>query len=128
MASILLVDDVESVRMALGYCLDELGHSVICAEDGAQGLRAAGEAPVDLVLLDVDMPRMNGFEVCAALRADPRLCRLPVVMMSGRASPDLESRARTNGARALLRKPFGIEDLRSAIDGAIGPGSDPTPA
>jgi CheY-like chemotaxis protein len=116
MACILLSDDQESVRLALDFYLVTLGHAVVAAEDGGQGLQLAAERPFDLVLLDVDMPGFGGLAVCEALQSDPKLRHLPVVMMSGRATPEMAERVMVAGARALLRKPFDLEDLRATVE------------
>lgn len=115
MASILVIEDHDGVRVTLGYYLASKGHSVSCAVDGIEGMELAAERPFDLILLDVDMPRMNGFALCAVLQRSTSLCRIPVVMMSGRASRELEELAVRAGARALLRKPFDFDLLVRTI-------------
>lgn len=127
MACILLIDDHEPVRLSLDFYLSGLGHAVLCAQDGIHGLELASERPIDVILLDVDMPRMNGFSVCAVLQSDPKLRRVPVVMMTGRATQDVHDRAMAAGAKALLRKPFDLELLQTTLSGCLGGAVAPKP-
>jgi CheY-like chemotaxis protein len=70
---------------------------------------------VEIVLLDVEMPQMSGMAVCEAIKGDPALCQLPVVMMTGRPIRDLVTRAQTAGAARVLSKPFDLEHLRKTF-------------
>ena len=101
---VLLVDDAPEVRMLLELVLQLDGFVVLLAEDGPSGLTAARDGSPDLVLLDVQMPGLDGPDVLRALRADPRTSALPVVFLTGEpASHDAGLLAL--GARAVLRKP-----------------------
>ena len=115
MSHVLVIDDNRSVRLTLEYCVQHLGHTVVLAEDGRTGLSRAAESGVDLVLLDVDMPGMNGMAVCGAIRSNPALQHLPVIMMTGCPTKDLMARAFAAGATEFLGKPFSIEQLQTAI-------------
>ncbi|HWP75726.1 MAG TPA: response regulator, partial [Methylomirabilota bacterium] len=79
---LLVVDDNRVNRLLLGRALEQLGHAVTFAENGRQALEILGQRRVDLILLDIEMPEMDGYQVLAALAADPRLRDVPVVMMS----------------------------------------------
>lgn len=115
MARILIIDDYPSVLLTLEYFLSEAGHEVVSTTDGAAGLNLAAAERIDLVLTDIDMPRMSGWEVCEAMRRDVRLCDLPVVMMTGRSLSENVSRARAVGAQALVAKPFERAEILNEI-------------
>ncbi len=111
MARILVIDDNASIRSALELGLPGFGHSVTVAHDGEAGLKLAEAQWVDLVLLDVEMPRMGGLAVCEALKRDPVRRHLPVLLMTGRPSPEIAILAQKAGALAVVEKPFTWEEL-----------------
>ena len=115
MARILIIDDSAAIGESLAYFFESEGHSVVVADNGAAGLRRAAEQPVDVVLLDVEMPGMSGFEVCRAMRDNPALCKLPVVMMTGRALRASTAPARAAGARLVVAKPFDLDNLHKML-------------
>ncbi len=106
MARILVVDDSASMRQVMTTCLPGLGHTVVVAPDGETALEMAETHAVDLVLLDFEMPGMNGLSLCEALKRDRARRHLPVLMMTGRPTRELVARARQAGALAVLSKPF----------------------
>jgi CheY-like chemotaxis protein len=116
MARILVIDDNPSVRMVLDYVLTSLGHAVIACADGPEGLAAAGRQEMDLILLDVDMPRMSGLCVCAALKSDPRTRPVPVVIVTGQGTAEMIRCTREAGAVDLLPKPFSHDALKSVLE------------
>src|SRR5262252_9437494 len=79
---LLVVDDNRVNRLLLGRALEQLGHTVTFAENGREALETLRKARVDLVLLDIEMPEMDGYQVLEALGADTQLREIPVVMMS----------------------------------------------
>lgn len=116
MARILVIDDSPFIRQSLAICLPSLGHSVTVAADGETGLIKADAESVDVVLLDVELPRMTGIEICAVLTRGRHRRHLPVLMMTGRPSPEVEERARAAGAVVLLSKPFSLDQLQEALN------------
>ncbi len=114
-ASVLIVDDIEANRETIRALLDMEGYHLLEAADGATALRMAAETPPDLVLLDVMMPGMDGFEVCRRLRADARLAEVPVIMLT--ALDDQASRMEgiEAGADDFVSKPFNRMELRGRI-------------
>jgi diguanylate cyclase (GGDEF)-like protein len=112
---ILVVDDEIISRSTVEILLTAEGYELIFAENGAEALVKAAELIPDLMLLDVMMPGMNGFEVCQQLRANPRTTKLPVVMIT--ALDDRESRLRglEVGADDFMSKPFDRAELRARI-------------
>jgi serine phosphatase RsbU (regulator of sigma subunit) len=118
-AQILVADDVEMNRDLLARRVRRLGHDVLMAEDGVQALALLRERPVDVVLLDIMMPNMNGYEVLEAMVADERLRQVPVIMIS--AVDDKESIARCIGLGAddYLPKPFDPLILQARLGASL---------
>src|SRR5262245_58358762 len=104
---ILIVDDETGCRYLIGHILARQGYVISATGDGVQGIRKAIAEKPDLVILDVMMPLMDGFEVCKRLRADAITRRIPVIMMSaGRSRPDDITTGFRAGADDYLIKPF----------------------
>lgn len=103
---VLIVDDDDAVRLVCAVNLEAAGVRVLEASDGLEGLEQARSHRPDLVLTDVAMPRLDGFELAERLRQDVRTCRIPVVFLSGEAAKPNGDRARAHGAVAFLTKPF----------------------
>jgi adenylate cyclase len=116
---LLVVDDNRVNRLLLGRALEQLGHTVTFAENGREALVALAKRPVDLVLLDIEMPEMDGYQVLAALAADPRLRDLPVVMMSSVEEVDSVARCIEMGAEDYLFKPVNPVLLRARVGASL---------
>lgn len=128
MASILLIDDTASVLAALEYCLKSVGYEVLVAGDGRTGLQLAAERRPDLVMLDLEMPVMNGVAVCRALKADPELSRIPVLMMTGQATQEARRQALAAGAIVVMSKPFDLEALEATVARCVNEAGGTAPA
>ena len=113
---ILVVDDDPTVRELLSLQLGLAGHEVTTADDGDAGLSAVGEQVPDLVVLDVMMPRMSGWEVLEHLRQEPRSSRPRVLLLTARDLPDDRRRGYELGASAVLSKPPAEQDLLDTVD------------
>jgi CheY-like chemotaxis protein len=126
--TILVIDDD---RLVLGVCtavLEGHGYRAVMATHGQAGLAMAlRERPV-LILLDIRMPGMDGYEVCRQVRADPRLRHTPIVLMTAMTEPDLERKGADAGATVSLRKPFDAEQIINTVDQVLGrtPRSEPS--
>jgi class 3 adenylate cyclase len=116
---ILVVDDNRVNRLLLGRALEQLGHTVTFAENGREGLEALRQRRVDLVLLDIEMPEMDGYQVLEALAADPRLRDVPVVMMSSVEEVDSVARCIEMGAEDYLFKPVNPVLLRARVGASL---------
>ncbi|NTU79206.1 MAG: hybrid sensor histidine kinase/response regulator [Chloroflexales bacterium] len=118
-ATILVVDDVPTNRLVLERQLVRLGHRVVLAEDGREAIELLRAQPVDLIMLDIMMPVMNGFEALAVMKADPALRHLPVVVVS--ALDDIASIARcvTLGAEDFLFKPVERVLLEARVESCL---------
>ena len=127
MTHVLVVDDDPVIADLVAFRLGRLGLAISVESDGEAGLAAARQLRPDLVVLDWIMPRMNGLEVCSALRADPdpALARTPVLLLTAKAQePDLE-RGFAAGATDFVAKPFSTRELISRVTAALPPGSVP---
>jgi chemosensory pili system protein ChpA (sensor histidine kinase/response regulator) len=116
---ILLVDDSISVRRVVSGMLDRAGFEVATATDGVEALERLGEFPADLVLTDLEMPRLNGFELLQDIRRRSATRDLPVVILTSRSSTKHENLARQLGATRFLAKPV-QEDALTTIQDALG--------
>jgi DNA-binding response OmpR family regulator len=116
---ILVVDDDPAVREVLRSTLARDGHEVLAAASGMEGLvRAQAESP-DLVLLDVMMPGMDGWEVLKLLKLDAATREIPVVILSVRAEPRDRIRALQEGAVDYVAKPFAVDELLASLAVAL---------
>jgi CheY-like chemotaxis protein len=114
-ARVLVVDDDPSIRRLCSFSLQSVGIDVLEAEDGQRGLeQARGERP-DLVLMDVMMPGLDGFELATALRAHESTRAIPFMFLSGEPENENGGRARELGALAYLTKPFSPTELAERV-------------
>ena len=111
---VLLVEDDRSVRRYLEVTLQRAGYKVITAEDGLEGMRCALTSKVDVVLTDAVMPQMNGRELARFLRSNPKLAKLPIVLLTGQEN-DHDSNADQKLIDALLYKPVKAEELKKCL-------------
>jgi len=112
---ILIIEDEQDMRMLLNLSLVSSGYEVCGAADGQEGWdRTVAEAP-DLVVLDLMMPRMGGYELCARLKADPRFSRIPILIFTARAGDIDRFMGLQCGADDYLPKPFNEEVLLAKI-------------
>jgi len=121
MAKILVVDDEFLLRAMLKDALEEIGHTVLLAENGEVGLARAKADPPDCVLLDIMMPGLDGYATCAAIKAEPKLASVPVILISATKDLRVIDRAEQVGAATVLSKPVPIEELQQALIFALNP-------
>lgn len=114
--TILVVDDSATVRKLLSSKLEKSGHNVICAIDGVDGLTKISERMPDMVFLDINMPRKDGYDVCKEIRSNPVAKHLPVVMISGKDGFFDKVRGKMAGASGYVTKPFGPDALMKALE------------
>lgn len=112
---VLLVEDSPALRLALGRSLEALGLEVLEASDGRAALALLATCTPDLLVLDLVLPRVSGYEVCETLRRSPQHRHIPVLVMSGRVLPEDRAQAMEAGADAFLAKPFGLAELRARV-------------
>src|SRR5438046_9834991 len=113
---ILLVDDEDSVRKLLAFPLERDGYSVVQAADGEEALRQFADQPVDLVVLDIMLPRLDGLEVCKRLRATSTV---PIIMLTARDDELDKVLVLELGADDYITKPFSIRELRSRVQALL---------
>lgn len=118
-ASILIADDEPNIVLSLEFVLEEEGYRVRVARDGQQALDALDAELPDLLLLDVMLPRVSGFEVCERIRANPRWRDLRVVMLSAKGREIEVRKGLALGADAYVTKPFAINDLLAEVAGQL---------
>jgi len=112
---VLVVDDSLTVRRVTARLLARCGYRIATARDGLDALRQIEDARPDLVLVDIEMPRMDGFELASRLRSDPRTALVPIVMVSSRTADKHQRRAAELGVNAFFGKPYAEDELLAAI-------------
>lgn len=117
--SVLIVDDEEQNRQLLRDLLEAAGYETPEAEDGEQALRIIEAAPPDLVLLDVMMPGMDGFEVCQQLKKDPRTATIPILMVTALTERQERLLGLAAGANDFVAKPVDVQDLSLRVKNAL---------
>ncbi|AKH21028.1 response regulator transcription factor [Sedimenticola thiotaurini] len=118
---ILIVDDEKNIAISVDYLLRREGYAVSVAHDGEEGLRLIREERPDLVLLDIMMPRLDGFQVCEAVRQDPALAGIRIVMLTAKGRDAEREKGLALGADAYITKPFSTRELVSQIKALLAP-------
>ena len=113
---ILLVDDEESVQKLLAYPLRKEGYDVVSARDGEEALERFGEGSFDLIVLDVMLPKRDGFDVCRRLRARSAV---PIIMLTAKAEEFDKVLGLELGADDYITKPFSMREFRSRVKAAL---------
>lgn len=118
--NILVVDDEPNIVLSLEFLMKQAGYLVRTAADGEAGLRAvAAEAP-DLVLLDVNMPKRNGYEVCEAIRANPAWRAIRIIMLTARGRDIEREKGLAVGADDYVTKPFSTQEVVEKVRELLG--------
>ena len=125
--TILAVDDESDVLLIVKTALQAEGYNVVTAPDGPDALKTAHEEKPDLILLDVMMPDMDGFEVLDKLRDDDVTCQIPVIMLTGLTERERKRSAIERGTKYYITKPFDFQDLFSKVRLAIEDAESNTP-
>lgn len=115
MKQVLIVDDSQTVRHELAAALSAAGYGTLEAADGEVGLELARAHPISLIILDVNMPRMNGLQMLEHLRLDWATANVPVVILTTEAEEPMVERARKAGAKGWLIKPVTAAHLVSTV-------------
>ena len=117
---VMLVDDDAAVRSAVSGALAGEGYDVDCLGDAEEALRQALAAPPSLVLLDVSMPRLDGWELCEILRRQSQTREVPVLFLTGRTDVRDRITAMQVGGTDFISKPFHAKDLRAKVRALVG--------
>jgi DNA-binding response OmpR family regulator len=111
MAKILIADDEPDIRDLVAFTLRFAGHEVVTTSNGEEALLAAPKVMPDLILMDVRMPRMTGYEACEKMKEDPTISHIPVVFLSAKGQEaEIQTGLRVGAAEYLL-KPFAPDEL-----------------
>lgn len=116
---ILIIDDDPDALEVAKTRLSKEGLDILCTDGGASGLTIARQETPDLILLDLDMPDMSGFDVCRALKADAELCMIPVLFLSGSTTAEDKIQGLDLGAIDYVTKPFDSFELRARVRAAL---------
>lgn len=118
--TILVVDDDALVRSMMRDGLAAAGHAVLAAASGEEALQVAHAERPACILMDIMMPDVDGYETCAALKADSRTASIPVLLVSATTDARVTDQAKRVGVAAVLRKPIRMDELRRAVTQALG--------
>ena len=118
MPRILIADDNPSMLELLQAILDSLGYRVTAAEDGLAAWEEVRRELPNMVVLDIEMPRLDGCEVCRRMKSQPETRGIPVILVSG--CQDIAARAQLAGADAFLNKPFFLDDFQVQVGALLG--------
>jgi two-component system, OmpR family, response regulator MtrA len=120
MAKIVVADDDVDVRMLVALKLRHSGYDVVDVGDGAAAVEACRDERPDLVVLDLMMPVMSGLEACRAIKAEPGLADVPVVLLTARAQNTDVDAGLAVGADAYVTKPFSPKELAARVESLLG--------
>jgi twitching motility two-component system response regulator PilH len=130
MARILIVDDSPSQLMGIRRIVEKLGHEALTAEDGAAGVEAAKREIPDLILMDVVMPNLNGFQATRSITREPSTKHIPIVLVTTKDQDTDRVWGMRQGAKAYITKPFSESELADMIQQMLGgdaPAAAPEP-
>jgi len=119
MKTIMTVDDSATLRQMVDFVLKGAGFTVLEASDGVDALSKLGGQPPDLILTDVNMPRMNGLELVRQLRAKPDYKFVPIVLLTTESNPEKKQEGKAAGATGWIVKPFEAEQLLAVVKKVI---------
>lgn len=119
MAKILIVDDEKDIVETLSFMLQAKGFETVAAFDGEEGLKLAKETNPDLIILDVMMPKINGYKICRLLKYDARYKNIPIIMVTARSQEGDKLIGEETGADEYITKPFEFNDVFEVIQNYI---------
>ncbi|MCK6439690.1 MAG: response regulator [Planctomycetes bacterium] len=124
---ILVVDDSPTILKILGKGIESLGYEVVQANDGQEALHVLDEIPVDLVMTDINMPNIDGFELIRRIRKRPDLTVLPVIVLTSETGDKAMGQALDVGANIYLTKPASLPKLKYKVQSLLGEAAPPPP-
>jgi DNA-binding response OmpR family regulator len=123
---VMIVDDEPNILLSVEFLMQREGHEVVTARDGQEAIELLAAAKPDLMILDVMMPRKNGFEVCNEVRADPGFADMPILMLTAKGREAEIKKGESLGADAYITKPFSTHELvakvQALLEGQRSPG------
>lgn len=120
---LLIVEDEQDLALAMKFDLELSGYEVATAKDGMEGLAMAREIVPDLVILDLLLPKIDGYRVCRMLKVDGRTARIPILMLTAKSTSEDERLGTQSGADLYMTKPFDPQELLESIEALTGNGS-----
>jgi CheY-like chemotaxis protein len=120
MARLLIAEDEPDIRELVAFTLRFAGHEVTTTTNGEEALHKAGEIIPDLILMDVRMPKMTGYDACRAMKLDPKLKDIPVVFLSAKGQDSEIQIGLEAGAEEYLLKPFAPDQLVERVKAILG--------
>jgi DNA-binding response OmpR family regulator len=117
---VLIVDDEPSIVLSLEFLMKQAGYLVRTATDGERALQAIREAPPDLVLLDVNLPRRSGYEVCETVRANPAWAEVRILMLTAKGRDIERQKGLALGANDYVTKPFSTREVVRKVKEMLG--------
>ena len=117
---VMVVDDSVTVRKVTSRLLERNGYETVVAKDGVDAMAILQDYTPDVMLLDIEMPRMDGFELASQVRHDSRLRDVPIVMITSRTGDKHRDRAHALGVQRYMGKPFQETELMSTIEDLVG--------
>jgi len=118
--TIMNVDDSATMRRIVTMSLSPNGHSIVEAENGADALEKMGKTSVDAIILDINMPVMNGLEFLKAIRGDSKYQQIPVIVLTTQGEDEMRTQALGLGANGFISKPFQKEALLATLKKTAG--------
>lgn len=115
MKKILIVDDEIDIVDTLKFVLESSGYTCYCAYNGEDGLKMAKEIMPDLMILDVMMPKMNGFKISRLLKYDAKYRDIPILMLTARSQESDKALGEETGANEYITKPFELDDVLEKV-------------
>ena len=116
---ILIVDDDLDTLRLVGLMLQRQGYQIVAASSGKQGLEKAFSEKPDLILLDIMMPGLNGYEICRKVKANPETAHTYIIMVSARTQPEDRRQAALAGADEFVTKPFDTDHILERVGAAL---------
>lgn len=117
--NILLIEDDETMRVAMKRIFESDGHHVIAAADGTELTQLLDNIIIDLIILDVGLPWINGFELAELMKSHEDLKNIPLIFVSGRGQSEDVKKGFELGADDYIKKPFHVDDIRTAVNALL---------
>jgi two-component system, cell cycle response regulator DivK len=127
-AKILLIEDNAQNRYLTTFLLEQRGHEILQAETGPQGLEMAAKARPDLILLDIQLPGMDGHAVARELKSDPQLRSIPIIAVTSYAMAGDREKCLAAGAEGYIEKPINPESFVAEVERFLGPPQEEPPS
>lgn len=119
MKKILIVDDEQDIVESLKFVLEVAGFECHCAYNGEEGLNLARQISPDLIILDVMMPKINGYKICRLLKYDNKYKNIPILMVTARSQDEDKQIGEETGVDEYITKPFDLDEIVKKVEGYL---------